>query len=78
MLLPYRGPTTPSQEMVWAPSLSLAATPVSYTHLDKLGISDDPNIQETRITSMYMTKLQSDVHSFSKYVRDVYKRQAYR
>ena len=38
--------------------------------IDKLGISDDPNIQETRITSMYMTKLQSDVHSFSKYVSD--------
>lgn len=38
--------------------------------IDKLGINDDPNIQETRITSMYMTKLQSDVHSFSKYVSD--------
>ena len=25
-VLRYRGPTTPSQEMVWAPSLSLAAT----------------------------------------------------
>ena len=39
--------------------------------IDKLGISDDPNIRNrNHLLASYMTKLQSDVHSFSKYVSD--------